>query len=63
MLVRNNASFLKWLKRESAKKRNQLIRDATKEEILSLCEVSKNILAGRIPLHKLGRLKRYRCAL
>ncbi|KAL3075379.1 hypothetical protein niasHT_006563 [Heterodera trifolii] len=71
MLARNE-SFLETLC--NAKKANDLIRDATDEQLLCLVEICLNILKGRVPLRTrhlnklkahaqvLRRLARTRCS-
>ena len=60
--IAKHGAFLQYALKAGPKERKKLIRNASKVEINSVCEVCKNILAGRIPLkgqqHK--RLCRYK---
>ena len=48
--IGKNSAFLQYALQAKPKERKQLIRNASKVELNSVCEVCKNILAGRIPL-------------
>src|SRR5687767_14962978 len=48
--IKKHGAFLQYLVRAKPKERKQLIKNASKVELNSVCEVCKNILAGRIPL-------------
>ena len=63
--LRMNEPFLHLLGRSSAKLRNFLLKQATKEELASLFEICLNILRGNLPLspHMHNKLKRERNTL
>jgi len=48
--ISKHGAFLQYLVQANPKERKKLIKNASKVEINSVCEVCKNILAGRIPL-------------
>ena|SRR5687768_7953691 len=48
--ISKHGAFLHYLVRAKPKERNTLIKHASKVELNSVCEVCKNILAGRIPV-------------
>lgn len=57
-----NADFLKLLHTASARQRKQLIRIASKEQILAVCECAFNVLGKRVPLSssQLKKLRKYK---
>ena len=63
--LQTNQPFLQLLSRSSAKRRKTLIKQATKEELISLFEICFNILEGNLPLesHMYKKLKRQRRTL
>ena len=47
-----HVGFLKCLKESGLAKRRQLLSGCTREQVLCICEVSDNILRGKVPLNK-----------
>src|SRR5687767_8489757 len=60
--IKKHGAFLQYLVQAKPKERKLLIKNASKVELNSICEVCKNILAGRIPLkgQQHRRLCRYK---
>src|SRR5579859_3309439 len=64
--IRKNASFLKALSgRGNAAFKRQILKKASRAEICTICELSKNILKGRVSLtqNQKRKLCRYKRAL
>lgn len=60
--LKRNYHFLHVLSKSSPTQRKALLRTANKDQILSLCEVCLNVLAGNIPIQK-KNLYKYRHAI
>ena len=61
--IGKHGAFLHYALQAGPKERKLLLKNASKVEINSICEVCKNILAGRIPVknrHQHQQLCRYR---
>ena len=58
-------SFVYLLAKSTPRRRNVLLRNASNEELRSLCELCLNVIKGNLPLNKnaFQRLKRHRKTL
>lgn len=60
--IKRNYNFLRLLASATSPQKKAIIRTASKNQIYSLCEICKNILAGNVPVN-IKRLCKYKTAI